>query len=125
MRHFIQRIEALINERYKDQSNLYVSDKIITIARRYISLKAKEYIVRNERSQDVKWSASWTSLGVPDSYFNCVLTFHTTNFGNEQVVVHVWVIAAEVIETDLESINLSNELSTGFTDDDDDWTSEW
>lgn len=119
MRNFIKRIETLINEHTTDKSSLYLSDRIITIARKYVTLKAKEYIIKNNPPSTLKWSASWTSLGVPDSYFNCELTFHTTNFGTEQVVVHVWVIAAEVIESCLEDIDLSRELSTGFTDDDD------
>ena len=121
MRHFIQRVGALINEHIIDQSNEYISDRIITIARKYVTLKAKEYSIKHGDSPSSKWSASWTSLGVPDSYFNCGLMFHAVNFGNEQVVVHVWVIAAEVLELDLESIDLSNELTTGFTDDDSDW----
>lgn len=116
MRNFIKRIERLIKSQVSDLSNIYVSDRIIRIARKYVSLKAKEYTVKQGDLHDLHWSAEWCPLGVPESYFDTQLTFHTTNFGNELVVVHVWVIASEVLDSRLNSVDLSGELVRRVSD---------
>lgn len=105
-RKFIRKIEALIKTLHtKDTTDLHISDRVIHVAQKYITLKAEEYRVKGTTVNQY-WSTSWGSLETPDSYFDCELILPMTNFGNEQVIVHVYVIAAEVVDAKLDNIVL-------------------